>query len=370
MNVFLAHEDSLKLLRHARRDKSLSLVAAPVSCADPELLHIEAGPLLRALPHGLFRPSRLRPLSVRSLDSARRSQCSVVRASPNLAALPPGAYLEVVRADGGALLADEPGPVRVFVESGGLALLSGARALGRAVRLERMTPRAALIRLVAFGMELCGSYGRDPGMPSAGEVLYDLPPVCMASELGELVDQLAGMHGAPLARRAAGYVNDGSGSAMETFWYLAFCLPPSLGGASFERPLQNVTLEWPPGVRARACHDRLTPDFHWPRYRSVGEYDSELHKSEDAFYEDRDRAKDYGLCDLAYFPITDLDAQSLESMKRLLGQLGARFARYEGPSFARRLEQTMADSEVDSAREVLRSVLLPPQARWRDDRFA
>lgn len=254
----------------------------------------------------------------------------------------------------------------MFVEAAGLALLSGACLLNRATREGRVTRHAALLRLVALGMELCGSYARDPLRPGVGDVCYGLPPASSSEGIAQLVEGLGGMHGAVLARRAAGYVNDGSGSSMETLWYQALCLPPRYGGVGLERPLQNVPVEWPRSMQGLSCHQRLTPDFYWPRYKSVGEYDSSLHKSDQAFYEDRNRAKDYGLLDLAYFPLTDLDTLDAAAMKQSICQLVAHFKKYEGAAFGRRMERLLGSSKLDNARDVLRATLLPPPGRWRE----
>ena len=366
MDVYLAHEDSLRMLRYARREEGLILAPTGVAFPDPESHHLSSELLSRALPRDLFRPSRINPVSIRSPGTTRRSQCAVVRASPNLASLPSGSYLEVLHAEGAPLLVGPGEVVHVFVEAAGLALLSGACLLNRATREGRVTRHAALLRLVALGMELCGSYARDPLRPGVGDVCYGLPPASSSEGIAQLVEGLGGMHGAVLARRAAGYVNDGSGSSMETLWYQALCLPPRYGGVGLERPLQNVPVEWPRSMQGLSCHQRLTPDFYWPRYKSVGEYDSSLHKSDQAFYEDRNRAKDYGLLDLAYFPLTDLDTLDAAAMKQSICQLVAHFKKYEGAAFGRRMERLLGSSKLDNARDVLRATLLPPPGRWRE----
>lgn len=367
MDVYLAHEDSLKMLRYARREEGLILVPAGAASSDPARHRLSSELLSRALPRDLFSLSRINPVSLRSPDAAKRSQCAVVRSSPNLASLPGGSYLEVLHTEGSPLFVGPGEVVHVFVEAAGLVMLSGACLLNRAVREGRVTRLAAFLRLVALGMELCGSYARDPLRPGVGDICYGLLPVSSSAELPPLVRELGGMHGAVLARRAATYVNDGSGSTMETLWYLALCLPPRYGGVGLERPLQNVPVEWPASMRALSCHRRLTPDFYWPRYKSVGEYDSGLHKSDQAFYEDRNRAKDYGLLDLAYFPLTDLDTVDTAAMKQSICQLVAHFKKYEGAAFGRKMGRLLNSAELDEARGVLRATLLPPRGRWSED---
>ena len=365
MDLYLAGGDSLKLLRYARQSDDLMLVPAPPPgeksvCVEPELL---AG----MLPGGLLAPTPAHPLELRFPDASGRCQSGLVRAHTGPASLPEGSYLEVLDARG------DPSPFsarregHVYVESAAPTLLSAARTLYGEVARERLSADSALIRLSALAMELCGSYARDPADPATGRMAYDLAPVASVRETADLLGQLGGAHGVKLARRAVAYANDGSGSAMETLWYFAFCLPPRLGGIHLERPLQNVALEWPPGTRELACHERLRPDFHWPRYGRVCEYDSELHKSSRAFYEDRDRAKDYGLCGLGYFPITDRDSASGDAMLAFLRQLVRSVERREDERFRRRMRRVLGDPEVNAARNLLRALLMPPVRRWRDE---
>ena len=365
MNLFLAGEDSLRVLRQARRSSDLMLVPAERGPLERDGTRIEVGQIADMLP-GELPLSAARPLSLRFPNASSRSQSSLVRSSPNLAALPEDSYLEVLSSRG------DPSPFsprhegHVFVEAAPLALVSAARSLYQSVTQGLLTRRAALIRLSALAMELCGSYARDPALPGVGEVAYDLSPITTASELTSGLEGLGGRHGVKLARQAASHANDGSGSPMETLWYFAFCLPPRLGGIHLERPLQNVAIDWPEGTRELACHDRLRPDFHWPRYGRVGEYDSELHKNPQAFYEDRNRAKDYALCKLGYFPITDLDTASGDAMLALLRQFVKSLEGVEDANFFRRMGRVLNDPEVNAARKVLRSLLMPPGLRWQD----
>lgn len=365
MDLFLSHKDSLKVLRHARRSEELVLVPADHLSLKSDA-SIDAGSLGSMLPQELLAPTKGHPISLRFPGDATRSQSSLVRSSPNLGALPPGSYLEVLSADG------DPSPFsrghegHVFVESAPLALVSAAQPLYRSVAQELITERAALIRLASFAMELCGSYVRDPAHPGTGDIIYDLDPLARIEDLRHALGEMPRLHGAKLARRAAKLANDGSGSAMETLWYFAFCLPPRLGGIHLERPLQNVEIDWPEGTRELACHDRLRPDFHWPRYGRVGEYDSELHKSAHAFYEDRNRAKDYALCHLGYFPITDRDTADGPAMLAFLRQFVKSLENVETDAFFRRMRRILNSPEVNAAREVLRSLLMPPVTRYEE----
>ena len=365
MNLYLAGDDSLTLLRHARQSDDLMLV--PALWPGDKDLCVESARFSEMLPADLLAPTPAHPLELRFPDAGSRCQSRLVRAHIGLAALPEGSYLEVLDAQG------NPSPFsvnhggHVYVESASLTLLSAARTLYGQVALGRLSTNSALIRLAALAMELCGIYARDPLEPATGQMAYDLPQIASVSEVALLLDQLGGSPGVKLARRAVTYANDGSGSAMETLWYFAFCLPPRLGGIHLERPLQNAPIEWPPGTRELACHERLRPDFHWPRYRRVCEYDSELHKSPRAFYEDRDRAEDYGLCELGYFPITDQDTASADAMLAFLRLFVRSIEGEEDDNFRRRMRRVLGDPQVNVARNLLRALLMPPTLRWREE---
>lgn len=367
MDIFLAHEDSLRLLRHARREDGLALVRAGPRELSRDHGRIDAPTLARALPEDLLAPTRAHPVSLRFRDDASRSQCAVVRAVPNLGRLPDGSYLEVVRAAGDPLAPEGLEPAHVFVESAGLSLLSAAQTLGGMVRAELLTRNAALVRLSGFLMELCGSYARDPLHPASGEVAYDLAPVSSVAEVASFLASARGLHGRTLAQMAAGYANDGSGSAMETLWYHVFCLPPRLGGLHLRRPLQNVPLLWPPEVSDLVSHQTMRPDFYWASYQAACEHQGKDHASEEALAEDCDRARDYELCGIDYFPVTKRDARSERSVRAFLAQLVRKFAPYEGASFLRRMQQHLDDPDAAAARNVLLSLLRPVPRRWQEE---
>lgn len=365
MNLFLAHEDSLALLRHARRSEELAFTPADHVRLSQEGPATTGSALAGMSLPLLGRPTPRSPIDIRRAGDARRWRSRIIRVSPGLETLPEKSYLEVISLRG-PLAPDAEGDLRVFVEAPALALVSAASTLYRHVADGKLGSQAALARLVALEMELAGSYARDPLHPVTGNPTYGIAPVKSVGETAAELELLGGRRGVELARRALAFANDGSGSPMETLWYLLFCLPPHLGGLHLERPLQNAALEIPKELRATACHQQLRPDFYWPGYGCVSEYDSRLHQSESSFYEDRRRAKDYGLLGLSYFPITDRDTASPRAVKAFLAQLVKSIEPGEGPAFARRMRRILGDADVDATREVLWATLMPPPTRWRD----
>ena len=362
----LAHDDSLRMLRLARRRDDLMLVPASARVLRDADGSVDPATLAAALPEELFAPTTQNPIDLRFDDDASRSGCSLVRSSPGLLRLPDDACLEVLTARGDPLCVCGNTVTHVLVEAGPLAMTSAAVTLGRAAGAGRLSRAAALVRLTGFAMELCGRYARDPLAPLVGDVVHDIEPVSSVGELQAFLDEPTGLHGVELARMAASYANDGSGSVMETCWYGVFCLPPRLGGAHLERPLQNVALDWPAEAAGLVSHERMRPDFHWPRYETACEHQGGDHTSEQALEEDSRRARDYELCHIHYLPLTKKDAQDVDAVTALLAQLLSIIAPYETDAFARRARRVLNDEGVRAARRVLLAQLLPPRLRWGD----
>ncbi|WP_346696118.1 hypothetical protein [Thermophilibacter mediterraneus] len=357
--ICLAARDSLKMLRLARRTAGLALVPADERALRGADDSVSRDELLETLPREVFQPE-LHPVHLRFDDAGSRSRCSLVQAHSGLGVLPADCYLEVLRSSGDPLGEGGGGCAHVFVESGGMMMASAASALAAAVAGDRLSEDEAQIKLVSLAMELCGIYARDPLRPLSGDVAHDLAPIGTVSEAIELLGSLGRRRGVALARRALQLANDGSGSAMETFWYGIFCLPPRLGGAHLPRPLQNVALEWPADVVDVVSHERMRPDFHWPRYRTACEHQGGDHTSERALAEDSRRARDYELCHMHYLPLTKEDARNEGAVRALLAQLFEVIGPYEGESFPRRARRVLNDPKVRGSRRVLMGHLLPP----------
>ena len=126
----LAGEDSLRMLRFARRSEGLILAPAEKSvlrdCDDA----VDAQTLVRALPSEIFVPSRQQPVCLRFDDDASRSQSAFVHAVSGLAHLPDSAYLEVLTVSGDPLVARGGDVTHVLVESAGMSLVSAADIMG------------------------------------------------------------------------------------------------------------------------------------------------------------------------------------------------------------------------------------------------
>ena len=359
----LAGEDSLRMLRFARRNEDLILVPAEKDvlrgCDDA----VDAQTLASSLPPEIFAPSRQRPVCLRFDDDASRSQSALVHAASGLARLPDSACLEVLTAVGDPLLTCGNDVTHVLVEGAGMSLVSAADVMSGVECRGLLSKEACIIRLLGFAMELVGLYARDPLEPRAGEVAHDLVPIATTRDLCEFLESATRLRGLERARLVTSYANDGSNSTMETLWYAAFCLPPRLGGCHLARPLQNVPLDWPDEVASVVGHGTMRPDFYWPGYETAFEHQGGDHADEAALAEDSDRARDYELCHIHYLPLTKKDARREESMRALLAQLFSIIAPYEGTAFPRKARRILNDPEVCAARRVLIGQLMPPIAR-------
>lgn len=363
MDFYLARNDSLRMLRWVRRQKGVCLLAHP----EAEGTGLKMGRPSRA---DLLRLRGKLPREVaNAMDGGRvclhfgaragKSQSSLARVTPTSAAPDPAAFLEVALTGGAPLWSDDGSGDRIFVEAPALALVSCGLDLERRVSSKSMKRAAAVVRASAFAMELAGTYCRDPSDPAGGEVLYGLDPAGEVSSMARWLAEPRRLAGIDLARMACARASDGAASPMETFWYHAFCMSPRLGGMHFPRPQLNAQLEWPEAVRGSVCHTSMRPDFLWAAHGLACEYDGSTHRQDDAFREDRERLRDYALCDLSLLVLTAEDSRDLMAVKRALGQVAALLGRSEPACFSRRVRKNLSSGDADAARKLLMEQLLP-----------
>ena len=363
MDFYLARNDSLRMLRWARRQKGVCLLAHAVA-GEPGLKmgRPSRADLLRLgekLPREVTGALRGGRVCLHFGAREGKSQSSLARVTPSSAAPDPAAFLEVALDDGAPLWSDDASGDRIFVEGPALSLVSCGLDLERRVSSGSMKRAAAMVRASAFAMELAGTYCRDPADPASGEVLYGLDPVGEVSSMTGWLEKPRRLAGIDLARMACARAAGGAASPMETFWYHAFCMPPRLGGMHFPRPRLNAQLEWPEAVRGSVCHEGMRPDFLWSAHALACEYDGSTHKEEDAFREDRERLRDCALCELSLLVLTAEDSRDLASVKRALGQVAALLGRSEPACFSRRVRNNLSSGDVDAARKLLMEQLLP-----------
>lgn len=361
MNIFTAREDSLKILRLARGSSDWRL--EPRSLSEEELLDVRLDyPLLQlALKPMIGGPAPGRPVSLRAFLPGLRSQSKLVRPCVGSLQYCDQGFLEVIKANGEPIASNEDVSVRLFVESAGLTFLEAARALDAHVRKGLLSKESALLRLMGFGMELCGTYARDAFEPFKADCSYGIEPIGDAAQVACGVANASGARGVVLAREAAQYLRNGLASPLEVQVLLGMCLPPRLGGAGLPEPLINTAASWPKGTVGLLNHQTMRPDYQWPAYSLACEADGwGPHSGRQAFTEDRNRQQDYGVCGITMIPVTQEDVATPAGLEGFLAKLVHCMAPFEGRAFEWRAQCALKDQDAHAARTLLVANLQPP----------
>ncbi len=360
VDFFLASSDSLKLTRLARASPDLELVPAGGSHIqsagqDP----IDLALLRKTLPEDLAGFNPACPLSLTFFSRASRCNSKSIKPHALLAKLPEDSFYEVRHADGTAWETDGK-TARLFVECAGLACVRMSLRLVKLVKSERMSKNAAFARLLELPMELCGSYARDAINPATADCAYGLAPMTTADELRKYLDEAQGLHGAKLARRAATYAQDGSGSVREALVSLVLRLPPRLGGAPFPQIVQNEPIEWPEEAQGIVHHKAMRPDIRFVDRGVAIEVKGRVHMDVGSFEEDHFRDQDYASVNIVAIPATNADLKDAQSLERFLLVVANKLVPEEDEGFLPRIRRALDDPEASYAREVLISQFLPP----------
>lgn len=161
--------------------------------------------------------------------------------------------------------------------------------------LQQMAARSGLVRGIAVGMEVCGSYAPSP---RARGGFHTRPAL---ARLDDLVAHFARNHGygARRAREALAHVVEGSRSPMETAVVLLFTLPVELGDCGLPRPALNCRLDIGPSLQSALGKPYVTVDLCWAESGVILEYDSYCwHRSRARV--DEDNARSEGLRDMGW----------------------------------------------------------------------
>lgn len=132
--------------------------------------------------------------------------------------------------------------------------------------------RYSLHKLIAVGLELCGTYSPRDGMPSKS----DHDAICDVQTLRDYVASITGnVRGIQLARRALQYIEDGSASPRETDAYMMYCLPSRLGGFGLDGVGLNSSVDTKKHARAITKLPYIIPDLFWEKSGIALEYESD-----------------------------------------------------------------------------------------------
>lgn len=108
----------------------------------------------------------------------------------------------------------------------------------------------SLERLIALGLELCGTYRR---ASTFGLARYDAIPLTSPGALASFIEKSPQFKGVKKARRALPLILAGSASPRESVLAMLLCLPYSLGGYGLPHPTMNAEMPLPKNVAARGA---------------------------------------------------------------------------------------------------------------------
>lgn len=151
--------------------------------------------------------------------------------------------------------------------------------------LAQMSHGLSISKLIALGMELCGSYS-----PLRGDCVWNLAALTNAVRLRWLAGFLDGCRGAKKFRRASQYILDNSASPMESKLAMLLSLPRPMGGFGCEPPQLNRRIELTARAKRECARSYLVADLFFPNAGVDVEYQGkEWHRSDDARRHDEAR---------------------------------------------------------------------------------
>ena len=204
--------------------------------------------------------------------------------------------------------------------------------MDRLVAAKSIDRQRAMLRLLVFADECCGSYYRDGECEAEGAYQYDDRDNCTrftdADALLAYIDEVGMTHGKRLARMIAPHVIDLSGSPMETYVNHALTLPPRFGGLSMKSPLANKQLVVEESKWRELKHALLRPDMQWPDYNMLVEYlgDKE-HAGKPARLDDKNRMQDYATAQYTAYPLMYDDVRNVAALDSTAQMLAGEFVR-------------------------------------------
>ena len=167
--------------------------------------------------------------------------------------------------------------------------------------------RLDIVRLIALGDELCGSYTfcRDEKRGFRTRKV----PLTSVDAIQRYLDNAQGCRGYANAMRAVRHLVDGSASPMETRDEMQLSLPFSLGGYAIKKPLMNESIELSRSAALVAKKSICRADLLWrgesPADSLIIEHQGEFdHMDSDRFNDDRARINALKMMGYTAFELT------------------------------------------------------------------
>ena len=218
----------------------------------------------------------------------------------------------------------------------------------------QMAAEYPLAKLVALGLEFCGSYSL-PGNASTGgdqgdliQTMYNLPRLTSKKKLTAFSAHMKGLIGHEQALNALRYVSDDSASPMEAILVMLLTLPYRHGGYGLPMPELNGSIYPKKRVTQFAGKSHYRGDLLWREAGVVAEYNSDAeHANSECIASDAIRRNDLALCGIFEVTVTNSQIKNVELFDKVARQIAVSIGkklRYKDPEFLK-------------ARRELRSVL-------------
>lgn len=163
-------------------------------------------------------------------------------------------------------------PPRAFVDVGGGIAISSPELLFLELATIMSPPVHALL-----GLELCGTFSRDPLDPRNGEVTFDVRPVTTVRALGAFLDACPRGRAVDAARRTLARIDDDCWSPMEATIAALTALPFVELGYELGAVDLNVRRPNDPTLVAMGCRESRVPDVEIRGSRVGFNYDGHAH---------------------------------------------------------------------------------------------
>ena len=207
----------------------------------------------------------------------------------------------------------------------------------------QMAREYPLPKLIALGLELCGSYSlfgkgdEGEGQRATEPTLYDLPKLTSTRKLKAFCACLGKWPGYKKAISALSYLADGSASPMEAILTIFLTLPYRYGGYGLPMPELNGRIDPLKGMRPFSGKGFYRGDLVWREVRVVVEYNSDSeHADPRRIYQDAIRRSDLALCGFIEVTVTKEQVKSMMLLDKVARQIAVKLGRelrYKNPVF-------------------------------------
>lgn len=199
----------------------------------------------------------------------------------------------------------------------------------------QMAGEYPLARLIALGIELCGSYSL-PGTASGGagqaasdQSPYNLPTLTTKRKLKAFVARMEGRPGYRNAIKALGYIADCSASPMETILFILLVLPYRYGGYGLPVPELNGRIDPEKGEKQFTGRSFYRGDLLWREAKVIAEYNSDLeHADPVKIAEDAIRRSNLDICGFQEVTVTKNQIKNLDLLDKVARQIAVRTGKY------------------------------------------